>query len=516
MNEEHKNFYITTPIYYVNDVPHIGHAYTTIICDTIANYNRWLGKDVNFLTGTDEHGQKVEKSALAAGIPPQEFTNNVSKSFLELTEKLEINNNDFIRTTDLRHKKAVKALWQKLEDTGDIYLDKYSGWYSIRDEAFYSNDEIVENSNGNKVASNGSEVEWVEEPSYFFKLSAWQDKLLEFYKNNPGFVSPKSRYNEVLSFVNKGLEDLSVSRTTFQWGITVPSNDKHIIYVWLDALTNYLSGVDYPNTNAENWNKYWPANIHVVGKDILRFHAIYWPAFLMAANIELPKKIYAHGWWTVNGEKMSKSTGNVISPNQIINSYGLDQFKYFLLREVRFGQDGDFSEEALIKRVNSDLANDYGNLAQRVLSFIHKNNNALTPAYTSFNKDDEVILNEINSINSNIKEYMINYQVTNALEELWIIIRKCNTYIDDQAPWSLKKTDLDRMNTVLYVLCTVIRKVSLIAQNFVPIGANKILDQLSIPENKRQYEHFYEELCPDTPLPKPEGVFPRLETKRGE
>ena len=513
MDTSNNNFYITTPIYYVNDVPHIGHAYTTVICETIANYNKWLGKDVNFLTGTDEHGQKVEKSALAAGISPQEFTNNVSKSFIELTNKLEIHNDDFIRTTELRHKKAVENLWQKLENTGDIYLDKYSGWYSIRDEAFYSSDEVIKNSEGKNIASNGSEVEWVEEPSYFFKLSAWQDKLLKFYKDNPGFISPKSRYNEVLSFVNKGLEDLSISRTTFKWGIPVPSNNEHIIYVWLDALTNYLSGVGYPNTNSENWNKYWPANIHVVGKDILRFHAIYWPAFLMAANIELPKKIYAHGWWTVNGEKMSKSTGNVISPNHIINSYGLDQFKYFLLREVRFGQDGDFSEEALIKRVNSDLANDYGNLAQRVLSFVYKNNNASMPGYTVYNEEDKILLSLINTINNNIKEFMNDYQVTNALEELWIVIRKCNTYIDEQAPWSLKKTDLERMNTVLYVLCTVIKKISLIALNFIPIGANKILDQLSIPNNKRQYEHFNDELCPEALLPKPEGVFPRLEKK---
>ena len=513
MDTSNNNFYITTPIYYVNDVPHIGHAYTTVICETIANYNKWLGKDVNFLTGTDEHGQKVEKSAFAAGIPPQEFTNNVSKSFIELTNKLEIHNDDFIRTTELRHKKAVENLWQKLENTGDIYLDKYSGWYSIRDEAFYSSDEVTKNSEGKNIASNGSEVEWVEEPSYFFKLSAWQDKLLKFYKDNPDFISPKSRYNEVLSFVNKGLEDLSISRTTFKWGIPVPSNNEHIIYVWLDALTNYLSGVGYPNINSENWNKYWPANIHVVGKDILRFHAIYWPAFLMAANIELPKKIYAHGWWTVNGEKMSKSTGNVISPNHIINSYGLDQFKYFLLREVRFGQDGDFSEEALIKRVNSDLANDYGNLAQRVLSFVYKNNNASMPGYTVYNEEDKILLGLINTINNNIKEFMNDYQVTNALEELWIVIRKCNTYIDEQAPWSLKKTDLERMNTVLYVLCTVIKKISLIALNFVPIGANKILDQLSIPNNKRQYEHFNDELCPEALLPKPEGVFPRLEKK---
>ena len=513
MDKKDKNFYITTPIYYVNDVPHIGHAYTTIICDTIANFNKWLGKDVNFLTGTDEHGQKVEKSALAAGINPQKFTDKVSRSFLDLTKKLEVNNNDFIRTTELRHKNAVESLWKKLEETGDIYIDKYSGWYSIRDEAFYSSDEITEKSNGKNIAPNGSEVEWLEEPSYFFKLSSWQDKLLKFYKANPDFVSPKTRYNEVLGFVNKGLEDLSISRTTFKWGIPVPSNEKHIIYVWLDALTNYLSGVVNPNTDSNNWKKYWPANIHVVGKDILRFHAIYWPAFLMAANIELPKKIYAHGWWTVNGEKMSKSTGNVINPNHIINNYGLDQFKYFLLREVRFGQDGDFSEDALIKRVNADLANDYGNLAQRVLSFIHKNNGGISPKYTKFTKKDEVLLNEMNSIMGNIITYMDNYQVTNALEELWIIIRKSNTYIDEQAPWALKKTDLMRMKTVLFVLCTIIRKVSLIALNFVPIGANKILDQLSISKDKRKYKNFNDELTPEIHYPKPEGVFPRLEVK---
>jgi len=513
MTDKNKNFYITTPIYYVNDVPHIGHAYTTIICDTIARFNNWLGNNVNFLTGTDEHGQKVEKSALNAGIDPQDFTDKVSKSFIELSKKLEITNNDFIRTTEQRHKKAVEHLWNKLENTGDIYLDKYAGWYSIRDEAFYSSDEITDNAKGEKIALNGSAVEWLEEPSYFFKLSSWQDKLLKFYENNPDFVSPKSRYNEVLSFVNKGLEDLSISRTTFKWGIPVPNNEKHVIYVWLDALTNYLSGVDYPNTNSDKWKRYWPASIHVVGKDILRFHAIYWPAFLMAANIELPKKIYAHGWWTFNGEKMSKSIGNVIDPNHIIKNYGLDQLKYFLLREVRFGQDGDFSEDALIKRINSDLANDYGNLAQRVLSFIHKNNEGLTPNYYEYSKEDKILLQQMDNIKDKVIEYMENFQITSALEELWLIIRKANAYIDEQAPWNLKKADLNRMHTVLYVLCTIIKKVSLIAINFVPIGANNILDQLSIDKNKRKYINFNDSLEVKKLLPKPEGVFPRLENR---
>ena len=511
MNKNNKNFYITTPIYYVNDVPHIGHAYTTVICDTIASFNKWLDKNVNFLTGTDEHGQKVEKSALKAGIDPQTFTDNVSKSFYKLANKLEINNTDFIRTTENRHKESVKHLWNKLEDKGDIYLGKYSGWYSIKDEAFYSNDEVTENNNGIKIAPNGSEVEWVEEPSYFFKLSSWQEKLLKFYNDYPQFISPRSRYNEVLSFVNNGLEDLSISRTTFNWGIQVPNTNDHIIYVWLDALTNYISALGYPNKDSQDWKSFWPADIHVVGKDILRFHAVYWPAFLMAADIEIPKKIYAHGWWTVDGKKMSKSTGNVVDPNYIIDKYGLDQFKYFLLREVRFGQDGDFSEEALIKRVNSDLSNDYGNLAQRVLSFIYKNNEALLPKKGILSLQDKELIKNMNITKDNIINYMQNYQLTNALEELWKIIGKSNTYIDEQAPWTLKKTDLDRMNTVLYVLCMIIKNISLIATNFVPIGANKILDQLSIPEDKRKYKNYDDELISGTKLLKPEGVFPRLE-----
>lgn len=513
MNNKSKNFYITTPIYYVNDVPHIGHAYTTVICDTIANFNRWLGKDVNFLTGTDEHGQKVEKSALKAGIDPQRFTDEVSKSFFNLAKKLEINNTDFIRTTEKRHKKSVIELWKKLEENGDIYLGKYSGWYSVRDEAFYSEDEISEDKDGNKIAPNGSELEWVEEPSYFFKLSSWQDKLLKFYRDNQEFISPKSRYNEVVSFVNKGLEDLSISRTTFKWGIPVPDNNDHIIYVWLDALTNYISALNYTNSKDNNWKSFWPANIHVVGKDILRFHAVYWPAFLMAAGIEIPLKVYAHGWWTVDGKKMSKSTGNVVSPDYIIDKYGLDQFKYFLLREVRFGQDGDFSENALVKRVNSDLANDYGNLAQRVLSFIYKNNEALIPNKGTLDKVDKDLLYAMDNIKDKIINHMNNYKITDALEELWLIIRKSNTYIDEQAPWALKKTDLERMNTVLYVLCNVIKNVSLIAKNFIPIGANKILDQLSINKNKREYANFHDELISGTKLSKPEGVFPRLEIK---
>ena len=512
MNKANKNFYITTPIYYVNDIPHIGHAYTTIICDTIARYNRWLGKNVNFLTGTDEHGQKVEKSALNSKLDPQTFTDKVSNSFLELTKILQITNNDFIRTTEDRHKKGVISLWNELEKKGDIYLGKYSGWYSVRDEAFYSNDELNENNNGDKIAPSGSVCEWVEEPSYFFKLSAWQDKLLKFYKSNPEFISPKSRYNEVVSFVSSGLEDLSISRTTFKWGIPVPNNLDHVIYVWLDALTNYISGIKYPNKETKEWKNFWPADIHVVGKDILRFHAVYWPAFLMAAGIDLPKKIYAHGWWTVNGQKMSKSLGNVVNPKEIINNYGLDQVKYFLLREVKFGQDGDYSEDALLKRSNSDLANDYGNLAQRVLSFVYKNCDKKIPKANKLSKEDQLLIDSVEKSKDQILKLMNNYEITGALEELWKIIRESNAYIDSEAPWSLKNTNINRMNTVLNILCNTIRKISLIAQNFVPDGANNILDQLSVDKDKRNYLNFNDELK-ENAIDKPYGVFPRLEKR---
>ena len=346
----------------------------------------------------------------------------------------------------------------------------------------------------------------------FFKLSAWQDKLIEYYKNNPDFISPKTRYNEVISFVSSGLEDLSISRTTFKWGIQVPNNSDHIIYVWLDALTNYISAINYPNTDSKEWNNFWPASIHVVGKDILRFHAVYWPAFLMAAGIELPKKIYAHGWWTVNNQKMSKSLGNVVDPNKIIDNYGLDQVKYFLLREVKFGQDGDYSEDALLKRSNSDLANDYGNLVQRVLSFIYKNCDNKIPQANKLSEQDKLLLKSVEKTKNNILNLMNNYEITGALEELWKIIRESNIYIDNEAPWALKNTNINRMHTVLNTLCNVIRKISLIALNFVPEGANKILNQLAIDEDKRNYINFNDKLKENV-IDKPYGVFPRLDKK---
>ena len=365
-------YYITTPIYYVNDNPHIGHAYTTLACDVLARFMRLDGHDVMFLTGTDEHGQKVEKAAEAAGVDPQSFCDRVSENFRILAETMNFSIDDFIRTTEPRHERSVQALWTKLVDAGQIYLDAYEGWYAVRDEAFYAEDELTTGPDGQKLAPSGAPVEWVKEPSYFFRLSAWQDGLLELYESRPDFIMPESRRNEVMSFVKSGLRDLSVSRTSFKWGVPVPGDPEHIMYVWIDALTNYITAAGYPDEDGESFKRWWPA-IHMMGKDILRFHAVYWPAFLMAAGIEVPRRIFAHGWWTREGQKISKSLGNVIVPSDIVAQYGLDQVRYALLREVNFGNDGDFSHRGVVQRTNHDLANEYGNLAQRVLSMIAKN-----------------------------------------------------------------------------------------------------------------------------------------------
>jgi len=508
-----KYYYITTPIYYVNDAPHIGHAYTTLACDVLARFKRLDGYQVKFLTGTDEHGQKVEKSAAAAGIAPQDFTDKVSQNFRDLAEIMQFTNDDFIRTTEARHKKAAQALWTRLLDAGDIYLDQYAGWYAVRDEAFYGEDELVKDKDGTKRAPTGAEVEWVEEPSYFFRLSAWQDRLIEFYENNPDFILPKSRRNEVMSFVKGGLRDLSVSRTTFKWGVNVPNDDQHIMYVWLDALTNYITAVGYPDEQAENYQTFWPADLHMVGKDILRFHAVYWPAFLMAAGLKTPKRVFAHGWWTNEGEKISKSLGNVIDPVELVDTFGLDAVRYFLLREVPFGNDGDFSKQAMIGRMNSELANDYGNLVQRVLSMVHKNCGAQVPTCGDFTDVDQDRLNAAYGLLDRVRVALDKQAFNDALEMIWVEIRGANGYVDGQAPWKLKKEDPERMQTVLYVLCEIIRCVSLLMQPFVPGATAKILDQLMIDGQQRDYSEFGLASClkPGSELPKPIGVFPRFE-----
>ena len=499
-------FFITTPIYYVNDKPHIGHAYTTLACDVIARFKRLDGARVHFLTGTDEHGQKVEKSAETAGKPPLQFCDEVSENFRSLARILNISNDDFIRTTEPRHIRACQALWQTLIDRGEIYLGAYEGWYSVRDEAFYAESELVDGK-----APTGAPVEWVQEPSYFFRLSAWGDRLLAFYDENPDFIGPDSRRNEVVSFVKGGLKDLSVSRTSFTWGVPVPNDPAHIMYVWLDALTNYLTAIGYPDTGSESFQTFWPADLHMVGKDIVRFHAVYWPAFLMAANLAPPKAVFAHGWWTNDGQKISKSLGNVIDPLALIEAYGLDQTRFFLLREVPFGQDGDFSHRAMVLRINADLANNLGNLVQRVLSQVNKNCDASVPAINVPTEADRQLLAAAYGLLPELRGHIERTELHLVLSRIWDVIGDANRYIDREAPWTLKKTDPPRMATVLAVLVEIIRVTGILIQPIMPDSAAKILDQLAVPVDQRGFSAIGTgPIAAGTLLPPPSGVFPRL------
>ncbi len=499
-----KKFYITTPIYYVNDIPHIGNMYTTLACDMIARFMRLDGFSVKFLTGTDEHGQKVEKAAIALEKKPQDFVDLVSQNFRNLASFMQFTHTDFIRTTEPRHLKATQHLWKELLDRDEIYLGGYSGWYAVSDEAFYQESELI-----NGKAPTGAEVEWVTEPSYFFRLSKWQDRLLEFYHANPNFIAPESRRNEVLRFVEGGLHDLSVSRTSFKWGIPVPGDPDHIMYVWLDALTNYITALGYPNQDSDDFKDFWSNSLHVVGKDILRFHAVYWPAFLMAAGLPTPTRIFAHGWWTRDGEKISKSVGNAIDPIKLVETYGLDPVRYFLLREVPFGNDGDFSDTALIGRLNSDLANSYGNLVQRVLSFIAKSCEGIVPKPDPMTSEDQTLLSQITDLLPAIRAHMEKQLLHKVAEQIWQVIGEANRYVDDQKPWALKTTNPTRMGTILYVLAETIRQIAILTQPLVPQASARILDQLAISPDQRTFADLGAALVPGTVLPAPEGVFPR-------
>ncbi len=501
--------YFTTPIYYVNDRPHVGHAYTSIATDVLARWKRLAGHPVFFLTGTDEHGQKVEKAALDAGMDPQAFTDQVSQHFRNLTQTLKLSNDDFIRTTEGRHKAACTALWQELVKRGEIYLGHYEGWYAVRDEAFYGPDELTER-DGKKFAPSGAPVEWVREPSYFFRLSAWQEKLLAFYEANPDFIAPPSRRNEVMSFVKSGLQDLSISRTSFTWGIKVPGDAAHVMYVWLDALTNYITAAGYPDTAAPRWG-FWPADVHFVGKDILRFHAIYWPAFLMAAGIAPPKRVFAHGWWTIEGQKMSKSLGNAIDPLALVEQYGLDPVRFFLLREVPFGNDGDFSRRALVARLNNELANDLGNLAQRTLTQIQRNCGAKLPAEGPRTPEDEALLGPVQGLSAVVGQALDAQAYHQALEAIWVSVRDANAYIAHQQPWALKKTDAARMGVVLRNVHTALRAYATVLQPFMPDTMAALLDQLGVPAEARNLGALTEPLPADLELPAPFPLFRKIE-----
>ena len=477
-----KTFYITTPIYYPTARPHMGHAYSSIIADFFAKFKLIDGYDVHFLTGTDEHGLKIQKSAEKNHQDPQKFCNQISQTFRDLSITLNLSNTDFIRTTEIRHKKSVHHLWNELKKNDNIYLSKYSGWYSVSDEAFYNENEIEE-INGRKIAiSSKSAVDWIEEESYFFRLSKWEKPLLEYYKKNPDFICPESRKNEVISFVSSGLKDLSISRKTFTWGIPVPDDSKHVIYVWLDALTNYLSALNYPNKKDDLFKKFWPASLHLIGKDILRFHAVYWPAFLLAANIDLPKKIYGHGWILSGDEKMSKSKGNILDPLKIIEEYGLDPLRYYLIKEVSFGNDGNISQDRLENCINSDLANNYGNLCQRVTAFVEKNCNGKIPVNIEFQQDDLIILdkykNDISVIRTKIDEQNINFYIDYIIHSLF----DANKYFNDQEPWK-KKEDPLRLNTIVYTTLEIVRKISYLLYPIIPQSSLKALKIFNLTIN---------------------------------
>ena len=478
-----KNFYITTPIYYPSAKPHMGHAYSSIIADFFARFKRIDGYKVHFLTGTDEHGLKIQRSAEKKGIDTLEFCNEISQTFRDLSKTLNLTNTDFIRTTEKRHQESVQYLWKELEKNDDIYLSKYSGWYSVSDEAFYNEDEIEE-TDGKKIAIlSKSSVEWIEEESYFFRLSKWQQPLLDYYKNNPDFIAPESRKNEVVSFVKGGLKDLSVSRKTFSWGIKVPDNNEHIIYVWLDALTNYISALNYPNKEDKLYKEFWPANIHLIGKDILRFHAVYWPAFLLAAKIELPKKVYGHGWILSDNEKMSKSKGNILDPLEIINQYGLDPLRYYLIKEVSFGNDGNISQDRLEDCINSDLANNFGNLCQRVTAFAIKNCNSKVPNNIKFNDEDFIILNKYKDNLANIRDKIDDQNINFYIDYIVKSLFEANKYFNDQEPWK-KKDDQVRLNTIVYTTLEIVRKISFMLFPIIPESSLKALQIFNIKENQ--------------------------------
>ncbi|WP_024577943.1 MULTISPECIES: methionine--tRNA ligase [unclassified Afipia] len=502
------SFYITTAIAYPNGAPHIGHAYEAIATDALARFQRLDGKDVFFLTGTDEHGQKMIQTAQKENMTPLDLATRNAARFKEMDQRLNISFDRFIRTSEKQHHESTQEIWKRMVANGDIYLDSYAGWYSVRDEAYYAEDETVVGEDNVRRGPQGTPVEWVEEKSYFFELSAYQDKLLALYESQPDFIGPDSRKNEIISFVKSGLKDLSISRTTFDWGVKVPGDEKHVMYVWVDALTNYITGVGFPDEGDKNW-KYWPADVHIIGKDIIRFHAVYWPAFLMSAGIPVQKRVFAHGFLFNRGEKMSKSVGNVVDPFSLADAYGVDQLRYFFLREVPFGQDGNYNHEAIVARTNADLANDFGNLAQRSLSMIAKQHQGVLPDPGEFSDNDKAILAMADGMLEQARTAMATQQIHQALNAIWAVVAEANRYFAGEAPWALAKTDPARQKTVLYVTAEVVRQIAILAQPAMPDACAKLLDILGIAPDARDFAALSNRIKGGSQLPPPAPVFPR-------
>jgi methionyl-tRNA synthetase len=505
---QRERFYITTAIAYPNGAPHIGHAYEAIATDALARFQRLDGRDVFFLTGTDEHGLKMVQTAQREGLTPAELATRNAARFKEMDEALNVSFDRFIRTSEEQHHRSTQEIWRRMAANGDIYLDSYSGWYSVRDEAYYAEDETIVGEDKVRRGPQGTPVEWVEERSYFFRLSAYQDKLLALYDSQPDFIGPDSRRNEIISFVKSGLRDLSISRTNFNWGVKVPDDPEHVMYVWVDALTNYITGVGFPDEGDPNW-AYWPADLHIIGKDIIRFHSVYWPAFLMSAGITLPKRVFAHGFLFNRGEKMSKSVGNVVDPFNLAQLYGVDQLRYFLLREVQFGQDGNYNHEAIVARINADLANDLGNLAQRSLTMIAKQYQGRVPAPGAFSDSDKAILGQADAMLVAAREAMRSQLIHQALNAIWATVAEANRYFAGEAPWALAKTDPARQATVLYVTAEVVRQVAILAQPVMPQACARLLDLLGIGEDARDFAALGSRIAAGAELPPPSGVFPR-------
>jgi methionyl-tRNA synthetase len=511
-------FYITTAINYPNGRPHVGHAYEAIATDAIARFQRLSGRDVFFMTGTDEHGLKMAQAAREKGVSPAELADEMSAIFRQMDEQLQISFDRFIRTTESEHHRASQAIWKAMAERGDLYLGRYEGWYSVRDEAYYDEEELVVATSGDKLSPQGTPVEWTVEESWFFRLSAYQDRLLAYYEANPEFIRPETRRNEVLRFVEGGLSDLSISRTSFDWGVKVPGSEEHVMYVWLDALTNYITGVGYPDTQSETYRRYWPADLHIIGKDVVRFHAVYWPAFLMSAGIALPRQVFGHGHVLLRGEKMSKSAGNVVDPEALVAAFGVDAVRYFLLRDVTFGQDGSYSPEAIVTRVNADLANSFGNLAQRTLSFIVKNVGTALPSGGRDDPADAELLALVRRATGEELPARFSELALSQGIEAWLrAVFACNQYIDAQAPWTLRKTDPERMTAVLATLCEAIVDLGIAIQPVIPGAAARLLDQLGVPASERDFVALaergrYERLASSgVVLQAPIPIFPRLE-----